>query len=56
MTAGRGSGKLTAERVAGHLLDGLRRDRTTLDIGRVRLLRAMHRLSPALAARVLRDS
>ncbi|MFJ3876225.1 SDR family oxidoreductase [Streptomyces sp. NPDC090077] len=55
MTRGRGRGKLGAARTAGAVIAGIRRERSELYIGRTRILRALLRLSPALAHRILRD-
>ncbi|MFE3329488.1 SDR family NAD(P)-dependent oxidoreductase [Streptomyces sp. NPDC059176] len=56
MTADRGSGKISPEQAARELLDGLDRNRPVVHVGKIRALVALHRLSPALAARLLRDS
>lgn len=56
MTAGRGTGKLTPEEVARTLLDGMRRDRFEIDVGKVRLLRWIDRFAPPLAERLLRNA
>lgn len=55
MTAGRGRAKLAPATVAKAILDGLARDRPVIDVGAVGLLRALHRLSPALAFRLTRN-
>ncbi|MBL0885167.1 SDR family NAD(P)-dependent oxidoreductase [Myceligenerans indicum] len=55
MTAGRGSGKLSPEQTATELLRGLDRNRPVVRVGKIRVLAALHRLSPALVARLLRD-
>jgi uncharacterized oxidoreductase len=56
MTAGRGSGKISPEQAARELLRGLARNRPVVHVGKTRALVALHRLSPALAARLLRDT
>ncbi|MDH2390749.1 SDR family NAD(P)-dependent oxidoreductase [Streptomyces sp. HNM0663] len=56
MTAGRGKGKISPEQAVKELLDGLDRDRPVVHVGKIRALVTLHRLSPALAARLLRDS
>ena len=56
MTAGRGSGKLSAEHAAREILRGVERDVADHDIGKVRLLRALDRLAPSLAKRILKAS
>ncbi|MFE0698717.1 SDR family oxidoreductase [Streptomyces sp. NPDC058872] len=55
MTAGRGSGKISPERAAAELLRGMDRARPVIRVGKVRALTVLHRLSPALVARLLRD-
>jgi uncharacterized oxidoreductase len=55
MTAGRGRGKLSAERCAAEILAGVRRGATEIPVGRTRVLRLLQRLSPALADRIMRD-
>ena len=56
MTRGRGGHKMKPEKVARKIVRGLERDREEIWIGAARLLRILHRLSPALAARLVRDS
>jgi len=56
MTAGRGTGKLQPDDVAGALLRGMERDLLEIPVGKVRLLRWIDRLAPRLAERVLRDA
>ena len=56
MTAGRGCGKIPPEEVAAATLAGLRRKKTEVAIGKVRILRLVHRLLPAVAYRILRDA
>lgn len=53
MTEGRGSGKLSAEDTARRILGGLERGILDHDIGKSRLLRAIARISPALAHRIM---
>jgi uncharacterized oxidoreductase len=55
MTAGRGHGKLSAERCAAEILAGVRRGATEVRVGRTRVLAALQRLSPALAYRIMRN-
>lgn len=55
MTAGRGRAKIAPAAVAEAILAGLARDRSTIDVGAVRLLRGMQRLVPTLAYRITRD-
>jgi short-subunit dehydrogenase involved in D-alanine esterification of teichoic acids len=56
MTRGRGKNKLSAAAVAEQLVAGLQSGRSEIRIGKTRALFALHRVSPALAARLLRDA
>ncbi|HWS38165.1 MAG TPA: SDR family NAD(P)-dependent oxidoreductase [Actinoplanes sp.] len=56
MTRGRGTGKISPSAAAAALIDGLRRGRPEIHIGKTRLLPALMRLSPSLGYRLLRDS
>ncbi|WP_167683749.1 SDR family oxidoreductase [Parasedimentitalea denitrificans] len=53
MTQGRGSGKITPDKAAQQLLQGLRRGSDEIWIGKTRALRWINRLSPKLAAKIL---
>lgn len=55
MTTGRGRGKISPERCARQLVEGMERERPVIDIGKTRLLRAIMRVSPSLGYRMLRD-
>lgn len=55
MTEGRGRGKITAQECARQIVDGMAADRPIIDVGKTRLLRAVMRLSPGLAYRILRN-
>lgn len=54
MTAGRGRGKIAPEAAAQAILDGALAGKSTIWVGKARLLPALARLSPALVARLLR--
>jgi uncharacterized oxidoreductase len=54
MTAGRGQGKITPEAAASAIIDGLQKDRTETWVGKTRALRIINRISPEIAARMLR--
>lgn len=54
MTSGRGRNKISAESVARATLAGLRRRSREVYVGKVRLLRWIHRVSPAAAERIMR--
>lgn len=56
MTAGCGSGKINPDEAAEEILIGIRRGKREHFIGKTRLLQMIHRLSPALAARILRPA
>lgn len=53
MTAGRGTGKLSAGEAARRILEGVERGVADNDVGKVGLLRLVHRISPALARRII---
>lgn len=55
MTAGRGSGKISAETAATALIEGLTRGRPVHRIGKTGVFVVLHRIAPGLAARVVRD-
>lgn len=54
MTSGRGRGKITPQQAAAAVVDGLTSGQPVIRVGKIRLLHALHRLSPGLAARILR--
>lgn len=53
MTAGRSTGKLSAGEAARRILEGVERGVADNDVGKVGLLRLVHRISPALARRII---
>jgi len=53
MTAGRGSGKITPEQLAQEFITAFRKNKFEVNIGKVKLLKLMQRLSPALADRIM---
>ena len=53
MTQGRGSGKISADAAASAILDGLRRSRSEIWVGQVRVLRLLRRLAPGVTSRML---
>jgi uncharacterized oxidoreductase len=55
MTRGRGRGKISPVDAAAAVIAGVRRDAAEIYVGRVKLLRAIMRLSPALGYRMLRN-
>lgn len=54
MTAGRGSGKLSAAEAAARLIYGIEKGIADHDIGKVKVLRVLLRLWPALARRIMK--
>lgn len=56
MTAGRGRGKLSPARCAEAIVRGVERNRATIYVGKSAVLALLVRLSPGLAARILRSS
>ena len=54
MTASRGNGKLTAQEAARQIVRGIEQGKPDIDIGQVKLLRAINRIAPSLAARIMR--
>jgi uncharacterized oxidoreductase len=55
MTRGRGREKPGADRTAAAVIEGIRRDRSEVYVGRARLLPALMRTAPSLGYRILRD-
>ncbi|MEM7779273.1 MAG: SDR family NAD(P)-dependent oxidoreductase [Pseudomonadota bacterium] len=53
MTEGRGSGKLTSGDVAAQIIRAIETRTLDTDIGKVKLLRSIQRLSPSLAHRIM---
>lgn len=54
MTAGRGKGKMSPEQVADELIQGVERGRSVVNVGKVKLFRMIHRLTPGIADRLLK--
>ena len=55
MTKGRGRSKITAEQAAAEIVTGMEKESSEIWVERTRLLRLVHRLSPNLAYRIMRD-
>lgn len=55
MTAGRGSGKITPEQLAEEFITSFRKDKFEVNIGKVKLLKLINRLSPALAEGIMKN-
>lgn len=56
MTRGRGQGKASPEQVAQAIRSALRTQREELLVGKTRLLWTLYRMSPALAARAMKNA
>jgi len=56
MTQGRGSNKISPQQLASEVLEGLRADRSEILVGKSRLLFLLHRLLPAVVAKIMRNS
>ncbi|MEO3973844.1 SDR family NAD(P)-dependent oxidoreductase [Streptomyces sp. CAU 1734] len=54
MTAGRGRGKISAAEAARAVVEGIRHDRTEINVGKARLLPALMRVAPSVGYRALR--
>lgn len=54
MTRGRGKGKISPNEAARQVVLAIERGRTEVWVGATRIIRALHRLSPHLAERVMR--
>ena len=55
MTKGRGKDKITPAQLVDEFMIGLERDRYEMNIGKVKLLKMMHRISPAMADNILKN-
>ncbi len=53
MTAGRGKGKISANQLVEEFIKAFKQDRFEVNIGKVKLLKLINRLSPALADRIM---
>ena len=56
MTSGRGTGKLSAGGAAERIIKGIEGRQDQIDIGKVSLLRLINRLSPLLAANIMKKA
>ena len=56
MTRGRGTGKLTAAEAAGKIIVGLSTSKRDIDIGKVKILRFLNRISPTLASNIMKKA
>jgi short-subunit dehydrogenase involved in D-alanine esterification of teichoic acids len=55
MTAGRGKGKITPERFVEEFIRAFRKDKFEVNIGKVKLLKIINRISPLLAERIMKN-
>jgi uncharacterized oxidoreductase len=55
MTRGRGKGKISPRQVAREVCEAMKRDKYEIHVGKVKLLTLIHRLSPKLADKILRN-
>ncbi|MEM6522716.1 MAG: SDR family NAD(P)-dependent oxidoreductase [Bacteroidota bacterium] len=56
MTEGRGKGKMTPDAVAEEFIRGFEKNRFEMNIGKVKLLRMIQRISPAIADSILKNN
>jgi uncharacterized oxidoreductase len=56
MTAGRGKGKISPQQLVDEFMAGFARNQKEINIGKVKLLRLVQRISPRLADQLLRNS
>lgn len=54
MTAGRGAGKLSAQQAAAAIIDGIEQDKTVNHIGKVKLLRFLLAVLPAVGRKIMK--
>jgi len=54
MTKGRGKNKISPDKVADEFIMGLSKNKYEINVGKVKLLRFIHRISPKLADKILR--
>ena len=55
MTRGRGTGKISPAQAAAEIIKGIERGRDEIYIGKSNLLRIVHRISPSIADRILKN-
>jgi len=54
MTAGRGKGKISPQELVDEFVGAFRKDKYEVNIGKVKLLRIINRISPAIADRIMK--
>ena len=55
MTAGRGRGKITPEQLVSEFMEAFKKNQFEVNIGKVKLLKFLNRLSPALAESIMKE-
>jgi len=55
MTKGRGKGKITAETAAEEIVRGLEKNQMEIFVGKAKVVRFINRVSPGMAARILKN-
>jgi short-subunit dehydrogenase involved in D-alanine esterification of teichoic acids len=55
MTKGRGRGKISPEALADEFLESFKSDKYEVTIGKVKLLKIINRLFPALAEKIMKN-
>ncbi len=56
MTQGRGTGKITAEKLVNEFITAYKKDRFEVNIGKTKLLRFIQRISPRIADNILKNN
>ena len=54
MTAGRGKGKIPPQKLVDEFIKAFKKDKYEVNIGKVKLLRVINRISPSLADRIMK--
>jgi len=55
MTEGRGKGKISPQRLADEFIKAFKKNRYEVNIGKVKLLRIINRISPSMADRIMKS-
>ncbi len=55
MTKGRGKGKISPEQLVNEFIRAFKKDQYEINIGKVKLLKIINRISPALAERIMKN-
>lgn len=54
MTAGRGKSKISPEKLVNEFIDAFHKDKFEVNIGKVKLLKIINRISPSIAERIMK--